>query len=252
MNVKSVYSTKAEKYAKYRWDYAIGAIEAILEIAQISIKSSVADIGAGTGILTRHFAGKAKRIYVIEPNVEMRQILAGELASFPSISVLDACAESTNLPESSVDLVTVAQAVHWFDPEPARNEIRRILKNDGWMAILKNYSVNEELDKAMSSLLTEEYGADFSATLVKPKERPVQYYFGNHDFQKMTFPFQFQQNWEEFIGAILSTSFMPNEVHPLFRRLENEAKKIFSKYSDSGKLKVQGETELVIGQLSRA
>lgn len=131
MNIKTVYSNKAENYAKYRWDYAPAAIEAICEIAQLSAHSSIADIGAGTGILTKHFAGKVQKVYAIEPNLEMRQIAATELASSPSVSVMNGSAEATKLPGQSVDTITVAQSIHWFDPEPAKQEMLRILKKNG-------------------------------------------------------------------------------------------------------------------------
>jgi len=47
-----------------------------------------------------------------------------------------------------------------------------------------------------------------------------------------------------------TTSFMPDEDHPLFPKLETEAKKVFSKYSKDGYWMVEGETELLIGQPS--
>lgn len=255
MNTKTVFSTKAEKYAKYRWDYASNAIKGIIDVAQLSTNSCIADIGAGTGILTKHFIGKAQRIYAIEPNTEMRQILEYELGATPSVSVIDGSAEVTKLPQESVNLITVAQSIHWFEPEPARKEMRRILKTNGWLAILRNYGT-DKLNKLVSGLMTEEYGANFSTTIEKPKEKPIRFYYGNDSFQKMIYPFQFQQDWEGFIGAITSASFMPNENHPFFNKLEDEAKKIFSEYSDNGNLNgmvnVQGETELFIGQPSNS
>jgi ubiquinone/menaquinone biosynthesis C-methylase UbiE len=251
MDTKTVFSTKAEKYAKFRWDYADRAIETILDLTQMSIHSTVADIGAGTGILTRHFVGEARTIYAIEPNFELRQILTRQLGAFPSISVMDGCAEATTLPDSAVDVITVAHAIHWFDPEPARQEMMRILKEEGWLALLRNYGTNREHNEAVESLMTEEYGADFSVVNERPKEKPTCFYFGNHDFQRFVFPFAFYQGWEEFIGSLTTTSFMPDEDHPLFPKLEIEARKIFSQYSDHGIWKVEGETELIIGQPSK-
>lgn len=98
--------------------------------------------------------------------------------------------------------------------------------------------------------MTEEYGTDFSTTIQRPKEKPVGYYYGNDDFQKIIFPFQFRQSWEEFIGALTSASYMPDEDNPLFGKFEREAMKIFSQYSHDGLLLVRGETELFIGQPS--
>jgi len=250
MSTTTVYSTKAEKYAKYRWDYAESALEAIFAITQLSSSSSVADLGAGTGILTRHFVGKVKRIYAIEPNAEMRRVLSAGLGDYPRVSVLAGCAEATTLAQKSVDLITVAQAIHWFEPQLARAEIMRVLKNRGWLAILRNYGIDEELNRATVGLMKAEYGADFSVASARPAEKPISYYYGNEDFQKIIFPFQFQQNWEEFIGALISASYMPDETNPLFKKLENEARQIFSRYSIAGCLTVHGETELFLGQPS--
>ena len=248
MDPKTAFSSKAANYDKYRWDYPPAAIEAIVEITQLSASSSLADLGAGTGMLAKHFVDKVKRVYAVEPNVEMRQIMTGSLGNIRSISVMDGCAEETNLPDESVDIITVAQAIHWFDPQASRKEMLRILKNNGWLAVLKNCRTDKELTMQTESLMTEAYGADFSATRKRPKEKPLQFYFGSDHFQKMTFPFQFQQDWEGYMGAIQSASFMPDESHPRFKKLEEEARKVFFKFSRCEILTVRGETELFIGQ----
>jgi ubiquinone/menaquinone biosynthesis C-methylase UbiE len=249
MDTKKVFSTKAEKYAKYRWDYAASAIETIISLTQMSIHSTIlADIGAGTGILTRHFVGKAQKIHAIEPNFELRQILTRELGALLSISVVDGCAEDTGLPDHFVDVITVAQAIHWFDPEPARREMMRILKADGWLVLIRNHGTNSAPNKAVQSLMTEEYGANLSIVTGRPKEQPARFYFGNDDFQTFVFPFAFQQGWDEFLGTLTTVSFMPDEDHPLFPKLETQAKEVFSQYSSDGYWKVEGETELLIGR----
>ncbi len=250
MDSKKVYSTKTEKYAKYRWDYAAGAIEAIIEMTQLSYQSTLADIGAGSGILTKHFVEKVQKIYAIEPNKEFREILSRNMGALPSVSVIDGSAESTHLPSMCVDVITVAQAIHWFDPEPARREMMRILKNDGWLVLLRNGATNSEQNEVISSLMTDEFGADFTVVHELPKEKPIQFYFGNGHFNELIFPFQFNQNWEEFIGALTTASYMPDEDHPLFDKLERKAREIFFQLSKDGLLKVQGETELIIGQPS--
>jgi SAM-dependent methyltransferase len=250
MDTKRVFSTKAEKYAKFRWEYAASAIETMISLTHTSINSTVADLGAGTGILTKHLVDKAQKVYAIEPNFELRQILIRELGSFPSVLVIDACAEATTLPDHSVDLITVAQAIHWFDPEPARQEMMRVLKDNGWLALIRNVGADTEPNKAAGSLMTEEYGANLSIVTERPKERPPRFYFGNNDFQTFFFPFAFQQDWEEFLGTLSSVSFMPDEDHPFFPKFQIAAKKVFSQYSSHGYWTVEGQTELIIGRPS--
>ncbi len=250
MDTKQVFSKKAEKYAKYRWDYAAGAIEAVINMTHMALNSTMADLGAGTGILTKHFIGKAQKIYAIEPNAEQRQILTRELGAFPSVVVMESSAEATQLPDHSVDVITVAQAIHWFEPEPARQEMTRILKKNGWLALIRNNGADNERNQAAGRLMTEEYGANLSIVTNAPKKRPARFYFGQNDPQTFVFPFVFQQSREDFLGTFTTVSFMPDEDHPLFPKLEKEAKKVFSQYSKNGYWEVEGETEVVIGQPS--
>ena len=119
------------------------------------------------------------------------------------------------------------------------------------MALLRNYGTDKEQNKAIGNLMKEEYGIDFSAIEKRPEKKTPDFYFGNGHFEKSTFPFQFKQNWKEFIGALTTASYMPDEDHPLFDKFETEAKKIFSHYSEDGYLTVKGETELIIGQPSK-
>ncbi len=126
----------------------------------------------------------------------------------------------------------------------------RILKRGGWLALLRNYVLDEEKGKALGSLMTEEYGADFTVVTERPKEKPIPFYFGNDRFQKITFPFRSRQNWEEFIGSLTTASFMPDEDHRLFSKLETKAREIFSRYSQDGYCVSEAETELIIGRPS--
>ena len=117
--------------------------------------------------------------------------------------------------------------------------------------MLQNYGIDKEQNKAIGNLMKEKYGVDFSAIEKRPEKKPPNFYFGNDCFQKSTFPFQFKQSWEEFIGALTTASYMPDEDHPFFDKFETEAKKIFSQYSKDEHLTVKGETELIIGQPSK-
>ncbi len=251
MDTKAAFSSKAEKYARYRWDYAPQAIQAVFDIVPITHASSIADIGAGTGILTRHFAGRAGRVWAVEPNPEMRQLAQKALQPYASCTVLDGSAEATTLPDHAVDVITVAQAIHWFDPESARAEFLRILKPGGWLALLRNTGADDRLSRATDELLTPENGVDFSRVARPPDRKPVGFYFSHEAFQTMTFPFAYRQSWEEFIGSQLTASFAPDEDHPLYPAFESAARRVFDEFSVDGWLESRGETELVIGQCDK-
>ena len=93
MNTHHAFSTKAEKYARYRWSYVPEAVEAFCRAAGLGAHSSAADLGAGTGILTRQLAGRVGRVYGVEPNPEMRREAQKYLADQANCTLLAASAE---------------------------------------------------------------------------------------------------------------------------------------------------------------
>lgn len=245
METHRVFARKARIYARYRWDYAPEAVAALFAIAGLDERSCVADLGAGTGILTRHFIGRVGLLYAIEPNDEMRREAEQRLNG---CQILAASAERTTLPDHSVDLIAVAQAVHWFDPLPARQEFQRILKPGSWLALLSNAGQDEEVGRAIDAISTPEYGV----RPLHPADRSLRpapgFYFGAAEPRTLAFPFTIQQDWPTFIGALLSTSFMPDEDDPCYPRFEQAARDIFFQHSQDGVRTVHGVTTLVIGQ----
>ena len=250
LDPKSLFSTKAAKYARYRWDYAPAALQAIFETARLSAQSRVADLGAGTGILTRHFAGRVGYIYALEPNPEMRTFAGQALAGLPACAVIAASAEAVPLRSASIDLITVAQAIHWFEPAAARGEFLRLLKPGGWLALLHNSGTHEALSQAIKSLYTPEYGVNSAILSGGPPSQPLRYFFGSHDFHTLSFPFTLREGREAFTGALASVSYAPDEDHPLYPTFVNAANEIFARFSRDGWLDSPGLTELHIGQVT--
>jgi SAM-dependent methyltransferase len=95
----------------------------------------VLDLGAGTGKLTRSLVALGHRVTAVEPLDEMRAELA---AAVPGISAVKGSAEAIPLPDSSLDVVTSAQAFHWFDHAAALPEIARVLRPGGRLALVWN------------------------------------------------------------------------------------------------------------------
>jgi ubiquinone/menaquinone biosynthesis C-methylase UbiE len=250
MDPIQVFSTKAKLYDRYRWSYAPQAIEAILLESKLSKDATIADIGAGTGILTQQFTGRAGRLIAIEPNPEMGEQAAYRLAGVPNCHLLAARAENLALRDHSVDLITVATASSWFQPEAARREFNRIIKPGGWLAILHNFGTNRELGEALNPVFPPQ--CDTEQWMIG-KCQPKTYYFGAQSYRKLVFPLPpTTQTWGDFLGALLTTSFAPSLKDPQYPRFEADARLVFEQFSEDGCIQVQAVTELVLGQIDHS
>ena len=130
------FTGKAEAYAKARPGYPDAAIDYIVSL--MSPDAVFADVGAGTGKITELLAQKGYHIFAIEPNTDMQEQLSITMSSYPNAKTVVGSAEATNLPDNSVDVITCAQALHWFDPNAFWDECRRIGKPDSIIIAVYN------------------------------------------------------------------------------------------------------------------
>jgi len=131
----NAFDGAAADYERARPSYPPESIEVLRRELGVGPGTRVCDLAAGTGKLTRLLVGIGAEVVAVEPVAGMRSQLREVL---PDIDVLDGTAESIPLPDESVDAVTVAQAFHWFDFDAALEEIHRIVKPNGAVAILFN------------------------------------------------------------------------------------------------------------------
>ncbi len=95
----------------------------------------VVDLGAGTGKLTRSLVALGHRVTAVEP----LEAMLGQLrTAVPGAAAVVGSAEAIPLPDTSADVVTCAQAFHWFDHGPAFREIARVLRPGGRLALVWN------------------------------------------------------------------------------------------------------------------
>src|SRR5204863_8155046 len=122
------FETAAADYEAARPGYPADAVFWLVEQLGLDDRTTLVDLAAGTGKLTRLLAPLVGRTIAVEPVVAMREQLHEVL---PHIEVLEGTAESLPLPDVSVDAMTVAQAFHWFDVPRAAAEIVRVLRTNG-------------------------------------------------------------------------------------------------------------------------
>jgi len=153
------FADRATLYERGRPAYPEAAIDFLLEGLGDPASVRVADVGAGTAHLARLFVTRGCRVVAVEPNAEMR-------AAAPAVEGLDWCpatAEDTGLPDASFELLTVAQALHWVDPDRALPEFVRLLVPRGRLAVIWN-------DRFVKTAFEREY-QDLLRELKPPERR---------------------------------------------------------------------------------
>jgi SAM-dependent methyltransferase len=251
-DAKNRFSNRVGDYLRYRPHYPQGVLDFLRSKSHLSSAHSIADIGSGTGFLSELFLKNGNQVFGVEPNQEMREAGEEYLAAYPCCTSVNGSAEATTLPASCADFVTVGQAFHWFKPEPTRHEFARMLRSNGWVAIVWN-------DRTLSTTgfavgyedLLVRFGTDY--TRVKdsyPQIKDIRAFFGHEKFLTHELP-NFQHfDLESLRGRLRSSSYVPSEGDPNFAPMMAALEKLFAAYQQDGRVLMEFSTWVHLGQLT--
>jgi SAM-dependent methyltransferase len=127
-----VFGSRAGSYQRMRPSYPQAAVDFVLDGRP---PGRLLDVGAGTGKLTRLLADRAEQVVAVEPDPQMRAVLA---SAVPAAEVAEGSAERLPLPDASVDAIFAGQAFHWFVRPDADRELARVLRPGGVVGLLWN------------------------------------------------------------------------------------------------------------------
>jgi len=177
------------------------------------------------------------------------RLLVGE----PRFRSVNATAEATTLPNHSVDLIIAGQAFHWFDQTHARAEFTRILKPNGWVALLWN----ERLDatpflRAYDQLLAT-FGTDYHVVrheTISPDV--VRAFFAPQPVQIEHWPNTQRLDYTGLEGRLLSSSYTPREDDQRYRPMLAQLRRIFDSHQENGFVTILYNTIVYASQLPPA
>ena len=156
---KDNFSNQADAYQKFRPIYPLALYEEIL--MHVEGKSSAWDCGTGNGqvavILADHFQK------VLATDISERQL--ENAAVKLNLEYMVGRAEQTDFPAHYFDLITVAQAIHWFDLDAFFKEVKRVGKKGGLLAVW-GYGllrINPEIDALLDHFYKIEIGSYWDA-----------------------------------------------------------------------------------------
>lgn len=242
------FTGRAQDYTLGRPYYPEALLDHLYQELGLSERSVIADIGAGTGKFTRLLLERGSTVYAVEPNEDMREVAVRELSSYETFRPVAGTDVASCLPEQSVELVTVAQAFHWFDGESFRRECQRILKPGGKVALIWNMRhllspENEAVLKVYQRYCADFHG--FNGGIQKDDVRIRRFF--RDEYQTMTVHNPLIYDKEKFIRRSLSSSYSLKADDEQYESYLSALEAVFDQYAVAGKLMVTNETVMYVG-----
>ncbi|MFK8257738.1 class I SAM-dependent methyltransferase [Erwinia sp. AnSW2-5] len=248
MDTTLLFSDVANAYAAYRPSYPNEIFHKLHSL--VPTPAFAVDIAAGTGIFSLGLQQSGYSVTAVEPNAAMRTELVKANAS-ATFTVVNGTAENSGISEHSADLITIAQAFHWVDPQVTRTEFQRVGTRACITAIVwnsRNFS-DTAFMRDYRALLN-----DFAPAYRSMKnhwsnlnDRVQAFFQGKYDYHQSANIIPVTEN--EMIGNLLSLSYAPPSATPEYERFIQQARNIFDKHQQDGQVLFDLSTHLYTGRL---
>lgn len=249
LDPKGRFTDRVEDYARYRPGYPVEVIHHLREATGLAPEHVIADVGSGTGLLSRLFLGNGNLVYGVEPNDAMRSEAERVLEAHPDFVSVKGSAENLPLPDSSADYIAAGQAFHWFELAPARREFIRVLRPDGWVVLVWN-----DRDVSASPLmrgyedLLQEVAEEYPRLRHQSEEEiGLDRLFDR--YTRASFPHHQDFDLEGLTGRLLSSSYAPRSGHRHYKPMIDALKTLFQQNEVDGRVRFVYTTEVFLGQL---
>jgi hypothetical protein len=159
----------------------------------------------------------------------MRKAAEMGLGSHSGFGSVDGASDSTGLSTGSVDLITAAQAFHWFDVVKTRRECLRVLKQDAWVALLFNERLVEGSPFLIAyEALLQRFATDYNlVNHASLNDDTFVQLYGTNAYERRSFPNIQQFDYKGLEGRLLSSSYAPAKGHPDHETMLSELRQLF-------------------------
>ncbi|WP_166246437.1 class I SAM-dependent methyltransferase [Paenibacillus turpanensis] len=251
MNNRERFTNRVDSYLKYRPSYPKEAVDYLYDFVGLRSNSIIADIGSGTGMFSKLLLERGSNVIAVEPNQAMRVAAERMLESNLNFQIISGSAESTGLPDQSVEFIVCAQAFHWFDHFATQTEFRRILQPGGRVILIwnsrltKGTSFREEYDQLLHT-----YGTDYEKVNHKNiSQTRLRSFFKEGLMHEMRFGLSQEFDFDGLSGRLLSSSYSPVPGHPNYNPMMTELRNLFDRYNQDGIVLFDYETEIFWGEV---
>lgn len=247
--VARVFSTKALDYRAARPDYPAALFDALRTCCPATPGTAVADVGAGTGLLTQGLLACGYAVLAVEPSEAMRAAADARLGTQAHYRSVPGTAEALPVADASLDLITAAQAFHWFDAPLARAEFLRALRPQGLVALIWNERVAADpLHLALDGVLSHFGGTRRKALAAHEDHDRALAFFGAAPPTPLRWPHTQALDRAGLLSLVFSRSYMPERESPEGQTAAAQLGRIFERLNENGVLQVRYTTVALIGR----
>ena len=247
--VRAIFSAKVNDYVASRPDYPAALFDTLSKHTRLPAGSVVADVGAGTGLLTHGLLQRGWSVIAIEPNPAMRAAADHWLGDRPGYRSAEGSAEHLPLADGSVDLITAAQAFHWFEVDAARTECLRVLRPHGQVALIWNdRRRNDPLHEALDGVFNQFGGVKRTALVAHEDRAEVPRFFGNTTAREFAWPHEHRLDAAALASLAFSRSYMPARDSAAGQAVEDALRGVFARCAVDGKVAVRYATVAMVGR----
>ena len=248
---KERFSDRADDYARYRPGYPAEVAGLLADACGLGPSSDVADIGSGTGILSRLLLAPGARVAAVEPNAAMRAVAERALEAEPRFTSVDGSAEATEARRRQHGpRHGAAQAFHWFDVARSRLELARILRPPRWAALVWNLRVPSPFNDAYDAML-EDLAPEYPAGRARDRiaASSVDAFFAPGDVHVARLSNAQRLDADGLRGRLQSSSYAPKPGSPEYPAMAERLARVFAEHAKDGVVAMTYETVVYWGRL---